>query len=636
MDPKSLPKILYIEDTLDSRVLIRRVLGRHYVILEAANALDGIELATDTNPDLILMDINLPDLSGREAATRLKTLLPNVPIVALTADVTKGARERALAAGCVGFLGKPIDIDIFPGQVAEYLAGRRDTLAKPETHQQAYQAEVVAHLESKVRELTKVADHNKFLNQQNRRVIMSMKRHQRLLEAAARVGQSITSILDLDELLNVTVDIICDEFDLYYAGVFLLDDSGQWAVLRAGHGEAGKAMLTEKHKLKINGKSMVASAILSGEARIVLDVDEKTVHFQNPYLPLIRSEMALPLTVKEDVLGALTIQSEQPQAFSDNDIVALQALANQVAVAIRNAQLMQDLEKASQELLRSKTYEAIATTTGEAIHWVGNKAAPIAGSANRVREDLLNLLAVVQAWGDIPLRKRENHPFGRLMRQTWAIASSQGLDLPSKAATLSDFTEDRLSLMVDLESILEDLNIIQQSSSTILNIKEDLIGPMRQQNSTAVELPALLRETVAEMGLPAGVVQGDYDNSLPPVTGDTRQIDRVFTNLIKNAWEAQEGQPNPQIHIQVARAEEPGFARVQIHDNGPGIPPDILEKIWVSFFTTKGDQGGTGLGLSACMSIIQQSGGKIWAESLPGEGATFIVLLPFIDEKNIE
>lgn len=629
MDPKSLPKILYIEDTPDSRLLVRRVLGRDYVVLEAGNALDGIELAVDTTPDLILMDINLPDLSGREAATRLRTLLPNVPIVALTADVTKGARERALAAGCVGFLSKPVDIDALPNQVAEYIAGKRDLLAEPEIHQKAYQAEVVAHLESKVRELTKVADHNSFLNQQNQRVISAMKRHQRLLEAAARVGHSITSILDLDELLNATVDIICDEFDFYYAGVFLLDDENQWVVLRAGHGEAGKAMLASKHKLKGTGKSMVASAIAEQKARVVLDVDEETIHFHNPRLPRTRSEMALPLIAKEEVLGALTIQSENAQAFSKDDIVALQALADQVAIAIQNAQLMQDLEKANQEVLRSKTYEAIASTTGEAIHWVGNKAAPIASSARRVQEDFLNFLAVVHALEEMPPFERETHPFGEIIRQIWRVADSQALGLASKAEDLSNLPADRLSLFVDLESILEDLNIIQQSASTILDIKEDLIGPMRQQNTTTIELPQLLQGTIVEMGLPAGVVQTAFDPSLPSITGDPRQIDRVFTNLIKNAWEAMEGQSNPKIKIKTTHSEEPGFARIEVQDNGPGIPSHLLEKIWVSFFTTKGDTGGTGLGLSACMSIVQQSGGKIWAESLPGEGVNFIVLLPF-------
>ena len=79
-------------------------------------------------------------------------------------------------------------------------------------------------------------------------------------------------------------------------------------------------------------------------------------------------------------------------------------------------------------------------------------------------------------------------------------------------------------------------------------------------------------------------------------------------------------------------AEEAGFVQIEIKDNGPGIPPKIRDNIWVSFFTTKGDRGGTWLGLSACMEIIAQGGGKIWVESEIGKGANFIILLPIAKE----
>jgi signal transduction histidine kinase len=146
---------------------------------------------------------------------------------------------------------------------------------------------------------------------------------------------------------------------------------------------------------------------------------------------------------------------------------------------------------------------------------------------------------------------------------------------------------------------------------------------------TAISLPDLLRRTIAGMGLPDGVVRTDFDVDLPPVYADPRQIQRVFVNLIKNAWEALRGHPHPEILIRTQRVADPGYILVQVHDNGPGIPLEFLDKIWVSFFTTKGDRGGTGLGLSACMEIVTQTGGKIWLDSSqPGLGTTFAVLLP--------
>jgi signal transduction histidine kinase len=143
-----------------------------------------------------------------------------------------------------------------------------------------------------------------------------------------------------------------------------------------------------------------------------------------------------------------------------------------------------------------------------------------------------------------------------------------------------------------------------------------------------LDLPELLRETIALMGLPEGVVMTAFALNAPSALGDARQIRRVFINLIKNAWEALEGFDNPKIVVAVQLANEPDLVAVEVYDNGPGIPPEMIDKIWVSFFTTKGERGGTGLGLSACLKIVDQAGGKIWVDSQVGEGTTFTVLLP--------
>ncbi|MFQ5615451.1 MAG: ATP-binding protein, partial [Anaerolineales bacterium] len=522
----------------------------------------------------------------------------------------------------------PIDADSFPNQIAEFLLGKHDTLSDAEPHLQAYQAELVKRLEGKVRELTTVIERNKYLNKQNKHIIALLQRRQHLLEAAARVGHSITSILNLDKLLNDTVDIICEEYDFYYAGIFLLDPTREWATLRAGRGPAGDAMIAEGHKLAIGGDSMIGRAIAKRQARIALDVGEEAAHFKNPYLPHTRSEMALPLIFKNNALGALSVQSEEVNAFSDDDIAALQALADQVAIAISNANLLRDLEAANKEILRTKTYEAIATATGEAIHWVGNKAAPIPGSVHRVREDLSDMLAMVQTLLKTHTDGVSRHSFWSSLQTSFETAAEQGIDLTALAANLIQMPPRRLQFAGGLESILEDLDIIDQSAATILNIKEDLIGPARQQNVAPIVLPDLLQNTIASMGLPEGVVSTRFAPNLPSVHGDEKQIDRVFINLIKNAWEALHEHPSPRIEVIATPAGKEGFVCVHVRDNGPGIPPEIMDKIWVSFFTTKGERGGTGLGLAACMEIINQSGGKIWVESPPGQGAVFTVLLP--------
>jgi signal transduction histidine kinase len=427
------------------------------------------------------------------------------------------------------------------------------------------------------------------------------------------------------------VDIICNEFGLYYSGVFLVSDAerGQWAVLRAGFGTAGRDMLAEGFRLALDDKSMIGEAVLQKRARIAHDVAGQESHFKNPHLPATRSEVALPLIVNDVALGALTVQSDQLDAFTEEDITSLQVMADQAAIAISNAQALQKLEDATAELVRTKTFEAIATATGEAIHWVGNKAAPIPGSVARVRESLGYLLALIargigSGVGDASITEAA---------QTVANeAKAAGVDVEKLAAEMSTLEPRRLSALLSVESLLEDLQIIESSAVTILNIKEDLIGPARQRNPESVSLKEMLAATVAGMGLPQGVVEMSLPDDLPNAFCDARQVEQVFNNLVKNAWEALRDHAAPKIFMQARCDDDPKFVLVSVRDNGPGIPQEIQDKIWVSFFTTKGGRGGTGLGLSACVQIVNQNGGKIWLESEPGRGAAFFVLLPVAEE----
>ncbi|MGB5057368.1 MAG: hybrid sensor histidine kinase/response regulator [Candidatus Promineifilaceae bacterium] len=154
-------RILYIEDDHASRRLVERVLtSRGYEVLVATEGLEGINLAREQKPQLILMDINLPNMDGREITTRLRSLpnFSNVPIVALTANISAGSRELALAAGCTGFMTKPIDVATFPADVERFLQGKQDKLTADERneHLEKHAQNLVESLEKKVRELRAV------------------------------------------------------------------------------------------------------------------------------------------------------------------------------------------------------------------------------------------------------------------------------------------------------------------------------------------------------------------------------------------------------------------------------------------------------------------------------------------------
>ena len=116
--------VLCVEDNRDNRILVRRILQvEGYSVLEASNAFEGLQMALVQSPDIILVDINLPHIDGLTLASRLKAYpsLAHVPVIAITANVMHGDRERSLAAGCDGYIQKPIDIDALPDQVARFL-----------------------------------------------------------------------------------------------------------------------------------------------------------------------------------------------------------------------------------------------------------------------------------------------------------------------------------------------------------------------------------------------------------------------------------------------------------------------------------------------------------------------------------
>ncbi len=184
---------------------------------------------------------------------------------------------------------------------------------------------------------------------ENRRLLAEAQRRSELLQTAAEVSRAASSILDIDHLINTSVNLIRDQFDFYYVGLFLVDEAKEWAVLRAGTGDAGRIQLERNHRLKIGGESMIGWSIANRKARIALDVGQEAVHFRNPILPDTHSEMALPLISRDEAIGALTVQSTERAAFSDEDITLLQTMADHLANAIENANLFSQTQEALSE-----------------------------------------------------------------------------------------------------------------------------------------------------------------------------------------------------------------------------------------------------------------------------------------------
>ena len=185
---------------------------------------------------------------------------------------------------------------------------------------------------------------------ENARLFQAQQQRAAELQAASEVSRAASSILDLDELLTQSVEVIRERFGLYYVGIFLVDNKGDWAELRAGTGEAGRIQIERQHKLRVGGESMIGQCVSISAARISQDVGDETLRFRNPVLPETRSEMALPLMSRGQTIGAMTIQSIQPLAFNPENITTLQTMADQLANAILNAQLFAQTQARATEL----------------------------------------------------------------------------------------------------------------------------------------------------------------------------------------------------------------------------------------------------------------------------------------------
>ena len=199
---------------------------------------------------------------------------------------------------------------------------------------------IINELEERVAARTReLADQNKSLAYRSQQ-----------LSTIADVARSIVAEQDLELLLSQVTVLISERFEFYHVGIFLIDPAGQYAVLRAANSEGGKRMLARQHKLRVGQVGIVGFATGTGQARIATDVGEDSIYFNNPDLPLTRSEMALPLKAGDMVIGALDVQSTVPNAFRNEDIELFSTLADQVAIAIVNSRLFEETQETLREM----------------------------------------------------------------------------------------------------------------------------------------------------------------------------------------------------------------------------------------------------------------------------------------------
>ncbi len=571
------------------------------------------------------------------------------------------------------------------------------------------------------------------------RLLADLRRRRTRLETASQISKWASTLLDPEELMAQAVNLIRDRFDMYYVGLFLIDEQNEYAILCAGTGRAGRQMLAAHHRLLIGGESMIGQCVARAQARIALDVGLEAVRFDNPELPETRSEMALPLLSRGRCIGALTVQSTQEAAFSTDDVTTLQTMADQLAVAIENARLFQQLGeqlgilgRLNNEILRLQHLlqnitdsmpSALITldTQGRVLLWnpaaeslIGRSAKQVQGQPLwEVAPELLHyrlLFEQVIAKGRIAHQHKEpfSTPAGvvycdvsifplqandivgavlriddvtrrvrleEMMLQSAKMASVGGLAAgvaheinnplgailqSAQVLQLALDTERRVTRQRLVEAgvdpqalgryllqrnVADYLDGIRSAGSRAAKIVADLLSFSRKSTSAFAlyDLNTLLRQTL-ELAITDYDLKKKYDfrdihltldlaAHLPSLSCDGQQIQQVILNLVRNAAQAmsekRERQPDYVPALILRTRQKKGWLRLEVEDNGPGIPNELRARIFEPFFTTKDIGQGTGLGLWLCWSIVvERHGGRIWPQPVDGEGTCFVVELP--------
>ena len=338
-----------------------------------------------------------------------------------------------------------------------------------------------------------------------------LERRSAQLETAARVAREAAAIQDVDQLLDVTVRLISDQFGFYHAGIFLVDEVGDYAVLQAASSEGGRRMLAREHKLKVGEMGIVGHVAGTGEPRIALDVGADAVFFDNPDLPNTRSEMALSLKVRGQVMGVLDIQSTQEAAFSDEDVAVLQTMADQVALAIANVRLLEESQYALKELetiqgqRTRQVWQARAGRQMTAYRYTGVGVEPVLPG---VTISTLHPRPVVLREGDglrltAPIRLREQNIGSIVLRRDPGQVSW----MPEELAMVEEIS-NQVALALENAHLLEET---QQRAE-----REQVLGQMTTRFTRSLDMDTLLQTAVRELGQLLPVDEVSVHIGIPP------------------------------------------------------------------------------------------------------------------------
>ncbi len=480
--------------------------------------------------------------------------------------------EGVVAAGFRSYLGIPLESR---GQVVGTICTFKDQPAviAPNT---------ISLLQTIGRQIG-FAIENARLFEQEQASAQTLRRQNEYLATSAEIGRIVTSTLDLDTLFSRSVNLIHERFDFYHVAIFSLDETKLTAVLKSATGEVGAEMIQRRHTIPVGSKSIVGTASSTGIPLVVNNTKSNSTFRPHPLLPNTSSEAAIPLRIGSRIVGILDLQSLTTDAFSQDDINVLLALADQIAVAIGNAH---SYELAQQAIDEMRELDRL-------------KSQFLANMSHELRTPLNSIIGFSRV-----IIKGIDGPVTDLQEQDLGAIYNSGqhlLRLINDILDLSKIDAGKMDMAFDDVNVEE---LIQSVIPTATGLLKDK--------------PISLKQNIQP--------------KIPIIRADAMRLRQVMINLLSNATKfTDKGSITISATIETKLNGQPDVV-ISVIDTGAGIAPEDMNKLFLPFSQVDASPtrktGGTGLGLSISRRLVELHGGKIDVKSELGKGSTFFFTIP--------
>lgn len=636
------PLILVADDSQDIRNFLKEAVlePAGYEVKTAGDGMAALNLAKRFDPDVVIVDHQMPSLTGIDLTQRLCAEFPHPPVILISSSAEQSMAVKAMRAGAFDYLAKPFEAELMLAAVGRALARRRQVLKA--LNGGAATSSSFEHLEYRLQELE--------------RLIM--------------LGRSVTALLDHDEVLTAVVDASVQLTGAEEGSLLLLDETSGQLYMRASKNFDDEFART----FRLEVQDSLAGQVIGSGQPVLLD-EQTPQKIKTSYL--VHSLIYVPLQVRGRTIGVLGVDNrEAGKQLTKDHVAVMSAMADYAAIAIENARLLSssEAERRKLETILAGVENGVIVVNPENRLVIMNRTAREAFGVDgdwagrpisQVIEDP-SVLSLLKVSGKLSRREEIELDDGRVFN-----AQRTPIEGIGQAIVMQDITHlkelDRIksefvtAVSHDLRSPLtailgyielleragelndqqeEFIRRVQLSVGQISDLVSNLLdlGRIEAGLDVAKEntpLPVLARYALESMRSRAKEKQLQISSrlpeNLPMILGAPIRLRQMIGNLLDNAikytpsggW------------VEIEAKAEGDQVILTVSDNGPGIPAADQPYLFDKFFrasNTPQDLPGTGLGLSIVKSIVDSHDGRVWVDSVLGEGTTFTVVLPTLSE----